>query len=88
MAYMRMRMAVGSLLAVSVRLSRKLGGNYHDTAVTDAAFGDDAVGEPSHISCTALQHRHFHAVFMIEVNVKRRLCQIMTVVRRLHEPLG
>jgi len=88
LAHVRMRMSVGSRLAVSVGLGCKLGGNHHDTAITDAAFGNDAIGKPSHVSCPALQHGHFHAVFMIEVNVERRLCQIMTVVGRPHEPLG
>jgi hypothetical protein len=83
-----MRMPVGSRLTVSMSLSCKLGGNHHDTTVTDATFSNDAVREPSHVSGAALQHRNFHAVLMIEMNVERRLCQIMTVVRRLHEPLG
>jgi hypothetical protein len=81
-------MPVGSRLTMSMSLSCKLGWNHHDTTVTDAAFSNDAVGEPSHVSGTALQHRNFHAVLMIEVNVECRLCQIMTVVRRLDEPLG
>ena len=83
-----MRMSVGSRLTVSMGLRCKLGGNHHDTTVTHAAFGNDAVGEPSHVGGTALQHRNFHAVLMIEVNVERRLRQIVTIVGRLHEPLG
>jgi hypothetical protein len=81
-------MPVGSRLTVSMRLSCKLCGNHHDTTITDATFSNDAVGEPSHVSGAALQHRNFHAVLMIEVNVERRLCQIMTVMGCLHEPLG
>jgi hypothetical protein len=83
-----MRMPVGLRLTVRVCLSCKGGGNHHDTTVTDAAFSNDAVGELSHVSGAALEHRNFHAVLMIEVNVERRLCQIMTVMGRLHEPLG
>jgi len=83
-----MRMPVGSRLTVRMSLRCKFGRNHHDTTVTDAAFSNDAVGEPSHVSGTALQHRNFHAVLMIEVNVERRLRQVVTIVGRLHEPLG
>jgi len=81
-------MPVGSRLTVRMSLRCKFGRNHHDTTVTDAAFSNDAVGEPSHVSGTALQHRNFHAVLMIEVHVERRLRQIVTIVGRLHEPLG
>jgi hypothetical protein len=82
------RMPVGSRVAVSMRLGCQLGRHHHDATVTHAALGNDAVGELPHILSAALKHRHLHAVVMIEMNVKRCLCQIMTVVGRLYEPLG
>ena len=81
-------MPVGSSVAVRMRLDCQLGRHHHDAAVTHAALGNNAVGELPHISSAALEHRHLHAVVMIEVNVKRCLRQIMTVVGRLYEPLG
>jgi hypothetical protein len=81
-------MSVGSLVAVSMCLGGKLGRNHNDAPVTHAAFGNDVVGELPHVRGAALQHGHFHAMVMIKVNVKRCLCQIMTVVGRLDEPLG
>jgi hypothetical protein len=88
LAYMRVRMPVGSRVAVRMRLACKLGRNHNDAAITDAALGNDAVGELPHVRGTALQHGHFHAVVMIEVNVKSCLRQIMTAMGRLHQPLG
>jgi hypothetical protein len=81
-------MPVGSRVAMSMCLGYKLGRNHNDAAVTDAAFGNDVVGELPHVRGAALEHCNFHAVLMIEVNVKRCLCQIMTVVGRLDKPLG
>jgi hypothetical protein len=81
-------MPVGSHVTVSMRLGRKLGWNHNEAAITDAAFGNDAVGEPPHVGAAALEHRHFHAMVMIEVNVKGCLRQIMTAMGRLYEPLG
>jgi hypothetical protein len=86
--HVRVRMPVGSRVAVSMRLACQLCRHHHDASVTHAALGYDAVGELPHIRSAALEHRHLHAVVMIEVNVQRCLCQIMTVVGRLYEPLG
>jgi hypothetical protein len=85
---MRVRMPVGSHVAVSMRLACQFCGNHNNAAITDAAFGNDAVGEPPHVRAAALQHGHFHAMVMIEVNVKGCLRQIMTAMRRLYEPFG
>jgi hypothetical protein len=83
-----MRVPLGSRLAVRMGLGGKLGRNHDDAAVTDAAFSNDIVGELPHVWGATLQHCNFHAMFMIEVNVKRCLRQIMSVVGRLYEPLG
>jgi hypothetical protein len=83
-----MRVTVGSRVAVRMGLGSKLGRNHDDAAVTDAAFGNDGVGELPHVQGAALEHCNFHAMFMVEMNVKRCLRQIMTVVGRLYESLG
>jgi hypothetical protein len=87
-AHMRVRMPVGSRVAMSMRLGCKLGWNHNDAAITDATFGNDAVSEPPDVRGAALQHGHFHAMVMIEMNVKGRLRQIMTAMGRPYEPLG
>ena len=58
-----------------------------DLAVSHAAFGDDVVGELLHLSAGSLQHRHLHATFVVEVNMQRRLREIMMIVKIAGEPL-
>jgi hypothetical protein len=56
-------------------LPGSLGGYHHQAAIAHAALGDDVIGEMLHLGSEPVQGGHFHAVVMVEVNVKR--CGIM-----------
>ena len=44
-----------------------------DVAVAHAALRDDVIRERLHLGALALEHRHFEAAVVIEMNVERRL---------------
>ena len=54
-------------------------------SVAHAAFGDDVVGEMLNLGACALQGRYFHAVVVVEMNVKRRHREIVVPVIVLHQ---
>ena len=58
-----------------------------DLAVAHAAFGDDMVGELLHFSAGPLQDRHLHATFVVEMNMQRRLREVVVIVKIAREPL-
>ena len=67
---------------------RAVGRQIDHVAVAHAALGNDVVGELLHVGAEALEHRDFHAAFVVEVHVQRRLRQIVTVVEVAGEALG
>ncbi len=48
-----------------------------NVAVAHAALRDDVIGERLHVVALALEHRHFEAAVVIEMNVERRLREAM-----------
>jgi hypothetical protein len=44
-----------------------------DLPVPYAPFGDDVVGESADVVAASLQDRHLHALFVIQMNMERRL---------------
>lgn len=48
--------------------------------MSHAPFGDDVIGKFLYVFAGPFQNRHLHAAFVVQVNVKRRLRQIMMIV--------
>jgi hypothetical protein len=57
-----------------------------DLPVSHAAFGNDVVGERPHVIAASLQDRHLHALFVIQMNMERRLREIMMIVEVARQP--
>ena len=58
----------------------------HDLPVAHTAFGNNVIGEFPHIAAASLQDRHFHAPLVIQMNVQRRLREIMMIVEVARQP--
>ena len=72
-----MAMAVGCTPAVRMRaICRQI----HHLAVMYASLGDDVVSKLLYISATPFEYRDLHTAFVVEMHVKRRLCEIVTFV--------
>ena len=67
---------------------QRLRRHHHHAAVAHAALGDDVLGEVLHGAGLALEHCHFHAAVMVEVNMERRQRQFVMIVEGLGQPLG
>jgi hypothetical protein len=72
--------------ARAVRM-RAVGRQIDHLPVAHAAFGNDVVGEFPHVGPASFEHRHLHAALVVQVNVQRRLRQIMVIVEVAGKPL-
>ena len=74
---------------VAVAVSRSVGirrrWQIYDLTVSHPSFGDDVVGELLHVFAGSLQDRHLHAAFVVQVDVQRRLCEIMMIMKIARE---
>ena len=72
------------VIAVGVRDDADVGRDQMQLAVPHAALGHQSVGEVAHRVGAALQHRHLQAGIMVEVDVQRRVRQVVVgVVRKV-----
>jgi hypothetical protein len=55
--------------------------------MSHAPFGDDVIGEFPYVFAGPFQNRHLHAAFVVQVNVKRGLRQIMMIMEIASESL-
>ena len=67
---------------------QRLRRHHHHAAVAHAALGDHVLGEVLHGAGLALEHCHFHATVMVEVDMQRRQRQFVMIVEGLGQPLG
>lgn len=83
------RRATAMRMAVVLRRRMDVGspGQIDDLPMAYAAFGNDMVGEFLHFAAASFQDRHLHASQMIEMNVQRRLREIMMIVKVARQPL-
>jgi hypothetical protein len=58
-----------------------LDGQIDHVSVTYPALGNNLVGKSLHIESTPLEHSHFHAAFLIEMHVQRRLGKVVVLVK-------
>jgi hypothetical protein len=56
---------------------RVIGGYHHEAAVSHAALGDDVVRKMLNFGAAPSQGRHFHAVVIVKMDMKRRHREIM-----------
>src|ERR1700722_9605136 len=86
--------ALGLLPAPLMRMMMPMRIGFHirrheyDVAMAHAPLGNHMVSECLHIRTAALQHGYFEAAFMADMNVKRRLRQVMVIVEFLRQALG
>ena len=78
-------MPVHVAIGVSVTVRRRWQ-IYHLT-VSHPSFGDDVVGEFLHVFTGSLQDRHLHTAFVVQVDVQRRACEIMMIMKIACEAL-
>ena len=71
MMHMGVRVAMGRLFAVGVRLIGHLDRYQHHATVANAALGDHMLGAMLDVARSALEDRDLHAAFMIEMNMQR-----------------
>ena len=76
---------------VAVAVSRSVGMRHpwqiYDLTVSHPSFGDDVIGEFLHVFTGSFQDRHLHAAFVVQVDVQRRLCEIMMIMKIACEAL-
>src|SRR5215467_14024675 len=70
------RRRMGMRMRVRMRLDR----HHHDMAVTNTALGDDMVGKRLHLAAAPLQNRDLEAGIMVDVNVQRRLREVVVLM--------
>ena len=70
---MGMGMAPGRFLTMTMDFVTQFDRHDHGPAVANTAFGDDLVGASLHRRRPALQHGHFHAAVMIEMQMQGRV---------------
>ena len=71
-----MHVAVAMRRRVGVRGRREV----DHMPVAHPSFGDDVIGQLLHVFTGSLQDRDLHAAFVVEVDVKRGLREIMMIV--------
>ena len=69
-------MAVAVRWLMSMRCRRQI----NDLPVPHAAFGNDVIGKLPHVFTGSFKDRHLHAALVVQVDVKRRLREIMMIV--------
>ena len=57
----------------------------YDVPVTHAALGYDMVGERLYVGTASLQHGHFQTAVVADVNMERRLREVMVRVEFLRQ---
>src|SRR3569833_2026631 len=80
---MGMRVRVAVTMAAPVRYRDR---HHHDMAVTDAALGDDLLGERLHFAPRALQHGDLETALGIDMHMQSGLREIAVIVRLLRQP--
>src|ERR1700704_3228974 len=78
-------MSMSRLLVSDAFLLSVLGGDHDEEAVAHAALGNDVVGKMLHLGAAPFQGRHFHAVVVVEMDMKRRHREIMMAMIVLHQ---
>ena len=68
---------------VSIRHRRQI----YDLSMAYAPLGNHVIGELFHGVATSFQHRHFHAPFVIQMDVQSGLREIMVIVEVARQPL-
>ena len=76
-------MAVAVCRPVSIRRRWQV----DDLAMSDPSFGNDVIGESLHVLAGSLQDCYLHAAFVVQVDVKRGLREIMMIVELARQPL-
>lgn len=66
---------------------RSLRGQVDHVTVAHAAFGYNVISKLLHIGAASLKHGDFHAAFVIKVYVKRRLREVVALVKISGEAL-
>jgi hypothetical protein len=79
---MRVRVAMRLLLAVAMNFTRQFDRNHDDTAVPHATLGNHLVGAFLNVRCPPLENRDLHAAVVVEMDVQRRLRQIVMMMHR------
>src|SRR5580692_10387790 len=78
-------MSMSGLLVRSGLFLAGLGRDHDEAAVAHAALGNDVVGEMLYLGSGPSQGRDFHAVVVVEVDMKRRHREIMMAMIVLHQ---
>jgi len=79
---MRVRVAMRRLLAVAMNLTRQFDRNHDDTAVPHATLGNYLVGAFLNVGRAPLENRDLHAAVVVEMDVQRRLRQVVMMMHR------
>ena len=75
-----------TIMAMALRLD--LDRYDYQPAVAHATLGDHVLGHVLHFASVPLQHGHFHAVAVVEVDMHRGKRQIVVIMERVGETLG
>jgi len=70
-----------------MRVRMRLDRHHHDLAVANAALGDDMIGERLHLAAPSFEHRDLKTGIVVDVNVQRRLREVMMFVIVVGQPL-
>ena len=62
------------------------GGQIDNLPMTHAAFGHDVVGKFLHVNTASFEDRHLHAALLVQMNVQRRLREVMVIVKVAGQP--
>jgi len=70
-------LTVTMAMVVVMRMATHIRRHVGDVAVAHAALGNDVIRKCLHLGAPALEHRDFEAAVVVEMNMQRRLGEIV-----------
>jgi hypothetical protein len=86
MVHVGVRVPMAGLCAVSMGVMGYFDRHQRQAAVADTTLSDDVLCAMLNVGSATFKNNHFHATFVIKMDVQRRMRQIMMLVKCPHEP--
>ena len=83
-----MAVIVAMIMAMAVRGDHRVRGYERHMPVAHAALRDDMIGKRLHLGTASLEHGHFETTVVTDVNVERRLGEVVVIVEFLRQTFG
>ena len=81
-------MFVSVFVRVRMRMRADIRRHVGDVAVAHAALGDNVIRKRLHVGAPALEHRDLETAIVVEMNMKRRLREVVVRMEVPRQTLG